>query len=186
MKSFASKLWSDYGILGLILLCVALYGIVMVFQYLSNKGAFGLESNTSMGSQYKGQPEGAGSEPVGAMSGGTLGQIDSYAAANGLQSTAPTEGCNSAGQLQDVNDLLPQDTNNEWAQNNPVGTGDFEGVNLLNAGHHIGINTIGQTLRNANLQLRPDIPNPQVPTGPWNQSTIEPQEFVRAPMDIGM
>lgn len=186
MTSFATKLWSDYGILGLLILGVALYGIVMVFQYLSKKGAFGLEPNTGMGSQYMAQSEQVINEPVGAMSGGTLGQIDSYAAANGLQSTLPTEGCSGAGQLQDVNDLLPQDTNNEWAQNNPVGTGDFEGINLLDAGHHIGINTIGQSLRNANLQLRPDIPNPQVPTGPWNQSTIEPQSFVRAPMDIGM
>jgi hypothetical protein len=181
MKSFISKMWSDYGILGVIFVCVALYGVMMTGQYLMKKGTFGIEPNAGMPDQYKAQ-----SGPVGASPSGTLGQNAIFAAADGLQSSGLNEGCANPGQMQNVDDLLPQDTNNEWAQNNPVGTGDFEGVGLLKAGHHIGINTIGQSLRNANLQLRADIPNPQLDVGPWNQSTIEPQEFMRAPLEFGM
>ena len=37
-----------------------------------------------------------------------------------------------------------------------------------------GVNTVGQSLKNANRQLRSDPPNPQVKVSPWLQSTIEP------------
>jgi len=72
-------------------------------------------------------------------------------------------------------DLLPKDAgNSKWAEINPAGTGDIRDQNFLTAGYHIGINTIGQTLRNANLQLRSEPPNPQVAVSPWGISTIEP------------
>ena len=51
-------------------------------------------------------------------------------------------------------------------------------------GHHIGINTVGQSLRNANRQLRSEPPNPQVKVSPWNQTTIE-ADTNRRPMEIG-
>jgi hypothetical protein len=57
-------------------------------------------------------------------------------------------------------------------------------INLLKAGYHIGIDTVGQTLRNANLQLRSEPPNPQANVGPWNQSTIEP-DTLRPSLEIG-
>ena len=52
--------------------------------------------------------------------------------------------------------------------------GDVRDQNYLTAGYHVGINTVGQSLRNANLQLRSEIPNPQNAVGPWMISTIEP------------
>lgn len=71
-------------------------------------------------------------------------------------------------------DLLPADAaNSQWAQANPAGQGDVSDQNYLTAGYLIGINTIGQTLRNANLQLRSDPPIDRVNVGPWNQTTIE-------------
>lgn len=71
-------------------------------------------------------------------------------------------------------DLLPKDAaNSKWAQVNPAGQGDVKDQNLLTAGFHMGINTVGQTLRNANYQLRSDPPNPRFNVGPWNQTTIE-------------
>jgi hypothetical protein len=54
----------------------------------------------------------------------------------------------------------------------------------LKAGYHIGIDTVGQTLRNANLQIRSEPPNPQMSVGPWNNTTIE-SDFMRAPFEIG-
>lgn len=72
-------------------------------------------------------------------------------------------------------DLLPQDAaNSKWAQINPAGSGMLGDQNFLTAGYHVGINTIGQSLRNANLQLRSEPPNPQVAVSPWGISTIEP------------
>jgi hypothetical protein len=72
-------------------------------------------------------------------------------------------------------DLLPKDAaNSKWAQINPAGSGILGDQNFLTAGYHVGINTIGQSLRNANLQLRSEPPNPQVAVSPWGISTIEP------------
>ena len=80
--------------------------------------------------------------------------------------------------------LLPRDTNNSFSKMNPMGAGDVANVSLLKAGYHIGINTVGQSLRNANLQLRSEPANPQLNVGPWNGSTIGP-DFNRRPMEIG-
>jgi hypothetical protein len=55
---------------------------------------------------------------------------------------------------------------------------------LLQAGYHIGLDTIGQTLRNANLQLRSDPIIQKQDIGPWNQSTIEP-DLARVPLEVG-
>ena len=81
-------------------------------------------------------------------------------------------------------DLLPQDSNSTWAQTVPSGQGSLGDQNFLNAGFHVGINTVGQSLRNANLQLRSEPANPQLKVSPWLQSTIEPDANRRA-MEIG-
>ena len=81
-------------------------------------------------------------------------------------------------------DLLPNDANSVWAQTNPNGQGSLTDKNFLNAGFHVGVNTVGQTLRNGNRQLRSDPPNPQVKVSPWMQTTIEP-DVNRKPMEIG-
>lgn len=82
-------------------------------------------------------------------------------------------------------DLLPIDANSKWAELNPQCAGDVQDQNYLTAGHHIGINTVGQSLRNANLQLRYEPPNPQIPVSPWQISTIEPDQRVNGLFDIG-
>lgn len=83
-----------------------------------------------------------------------------------------------------ADDLLPKDANSKWAQLNPSGAGNVQDQNYLTAGYHIGINTVGQSLRNANLQLRSEPPNPTVPVGPWSISTIE-YDNNRRPLEIG-
>jgi hypothetical protein len=82
-------------------------------------------------------------------------------------------------------DLLPQDQNSQWAALNPVGQGNIAAPDLLQAGYHIGLDTIGQTLRNANLQERSDPIIPKAAVGPWNQSTIEP-DLGRVPLEVGV
>ena len=81
-------------------------------------------------------------------------------------------------------ELLPQDNSSLWAQVNPSGEGSLKDRNFLQSGYHIGINTVGQTLRNANLQLRSEPPCPQVKVSPWLQATIEP-DLGRKPFEIG-
>ena len=66
--------------------------------------------------------------------------------------------------------LLPSNDNTDFAKLNP----SIEKQNFLEAGAHIGLDTIGQSLRNANYQLRADPPNPQNNVSPWMNSTIQP------------
>jgi hypothetical protein len=83
-----------------------------------------------------------------------------------------------------ADDLLPKDAaNSKWAQVNPAGQGELKNQNFITAGYHVGINTVGTTLRNANRQLRSDPPNPQVKVSPWNQTTILP-DLNRRPLEI--
>lgn len=90
-------------------------------------------------------------------------------------------GCYPREQINPT-ELLPADTNSQWAQVNPQGAGDVQGKNFLSAGSLVGVNTIGQSLRNPNYQLRAEPPNPQVQVGPWAQSTIEP-DLQRRPLE---
>ena len=82
-------------------------------------------------------------------------------------------GCYPRDQLT-PGELLPKDGNSTWAQQNPMGTGSLKGKNFLSAGALIGVNTVSSSLRNANLQLRSEPANPQVPVSVFNNSTIEP------------
>lgn len=71
-------------------------------------------------------------------------------------------------------DLLPKDAaNSKWAQANPAGQGDVKDQNFLTAGFHVGVNTVGQTMRNPNYQIRSEPSNPKMNLSPWNQSTID-------------
>ena len=84
-----------------------------------------------------------------------------------------------------ADDLLPKDaSNSKWAKVNPAGQGDVKDQNFLNAGYHVGINTVGNSLRNANMQLRSEPPNPHMKVSPWNQTTIE-TDLNRRPLEIG-
>lgn len=84
----------------------------------------------------------------------------------------------------DPAELLPHDDNSDWAKLHPAGKDGLQGVNLLKAGYHIGIDTVGQSMRNANLQVRSEPPNPQLNVSPWNNTTIDPT-FPRKPFEIG-
>ena len=89
----------------------------------------------------------------------------------GLNGNQLPKDCYPKDQLT-PSELLPGDPNTKWAQVNPSGQGDLKDQNFLNAGHHLGVNTVGQSLRNSNLQLRSEPPNPQVKVSPWMQTTI--------------
>jgi hypothetical protein len=130
-----------------------------------------LDSPQSVNNDLQGQfmPGGGGS---------SSGSGSGSAGGDGMQSCFPRDRLSA-------NDLLPKDAaDSKWARINPSGTGDIHDQNYLTAGYHVGINTVGQSLRNANLQLRSEIPNPQNAVGPWMISTIEP-DLRQATLEIG-
>jgi hypothetical protein len=92
-------------------------------------------------------------------------------------------GCYPRAQLTPVQ-LLPADQDSIYAQQNPMGVGSLKGKNFLSAGALIGVNTVGQSMRNANLQVRSEPPNPQVAVSIFNQSTISP-DISHRPLEIG-
>ena len=95
-----------------------------------------------------------------------------------------TSGLPQVSASLDASELLPTDANSDFASVFPNGKDSLENVNMLKAGHHIGINTVSSSLRNANLQLRSEPPNPTGAVGPFNQTTIEP-DTLRTPMELG-
>ena len=182
MKNPLQKLWNEYGFGAVILLLIVAYGVSMLADYITNKGSFGSESNQMMSDQYKKK---GNSSNGGVVPSEPLVQNEVFSPVNGVQTSMPglPSSC-SKPNIQNPAELLPKDSNNQWAQLNPSGKGELANVNLLKAGYHIGIDTVGQSLRNANLQIRSEPPNPQLSVGPWNQSTITP-DFMRPPLEIG-
>ena len=75
-------------------------------------------------------------------------------------------------------DLLPSDASSKWAQVNPAGQGDVKNVNFLTAGYSIGVNTVAGSMKNPNLQLRPD-PRIEKKNWPIMNSSYTPDPFRR-------
>ena len=81
----------------------------------------------------------------------------------------------------DSADFLPKETNAAWFDT------DFaepkyklNDDNLINTERYvIGINTVGQSLKNGSHDLRGTIPNPKFTISPWNNSTYEPDMNIR-------
>ena len=138
------------------------------------------------------QPGGAGGSATGTCGQGTnyrpssgLGRNETNASVSGVTTSSfgMPPSCSKQA-VVDPRQLLPKDGNNAFSQMNPAGAGDIQNVSLLKAGYHIGINTVGQSLRNANLQLRSEPANPQLNIGPWNQTTIGP-DLNRRALEVG-
>ena len=160
-----------------ILILIAIIGFLYLFNYFNLKGSFGseqMETNDQAAYQQNKVMSGAGPQPA------VEGANEQFADVNSSDIMQQQQG----GAQQNPADLLPNDANSQWAQLNPAGQGDLANINLLKAGYHIGIDTVGQTLRNANLQIRSEPPNPRVNTGPWLNSTIEP-DLMRPSLELG-
>lgn len=125
---------------------------------------------------------GDGSTGVEGLTGATL-QDDMNANDNQEAQRLRQASCFPKEQLL-PEELLPQDNSSTWAQVNPQGSGSLKDKNFLSSAYHSGVDTIGSTLRNANLQLRSDPPNPQVVVSPWMQTTIQP-DTNRRPLEVG-
>jgi len=175
------KLWNDYGAGGVLISIIVCYGLYTLYLKLNSKGSYGSE----MMSQGRKKAYNNNSSPSGPQPAQESGNevFSSVGGASQDSGMGLPSSCNK-GSPQNPDDLLPKDSNSQWAQLNPSGKGDLANINLLKAGYHIGIDTVGQTLRNGNLQIRSEPPNPQANVGPWNLSTIEP-DFMRPTLELG-
>ncbi len=159
-----------------------------------NKGAknAGMSANSpaTMATQYTAEsavsakPGVQGSMPaVPKPAGEGFADLSAYEGPAEFGSAEAPAGCYPRDQLT-PSELLPRDMNSIWAEQNPMGPGSLKGKNFLSAGALIGVNTVGQSLRNANLQVRSEPPNPQVAVSIFNQSTISP-DISHRPLEIG-
>lgn len=167
----------------IILLVIAGLFLLYLFNNYNKNKNMGSEnmSGRRNGLSSNGQPQ----SNAGVQPSQPLGQNEVFASASGVSTSSQglPPSC-SREPVADPSELLPKDTNSQWSELNPTGSGDLENVNLLRAGYHMGIDTIGNTLRNANLQVRSEPANPQVNVGPWNNTTISP-DTSRTPLEIG-
>jgi hypothetical protein len=179
MSVSLKKLWNDYGVVGVLIAIIVLYGLYMLYNNLLSKGSAGNEMMSQNRPRAYNNSSPSGPQPAQESGNEVYSSVggSSQPPGMGLPSS-----CNASS--QNPADLLPKDNNSQWAQLNPSGKGDLANINLLKAGYHIGIDTVGQTLRNANLQIRSEPPNPQISVGPWNASTISP-DTMRVPLELG-
>jgi hypothetical protein len=121
-----------------------------------------------------------------AMATGTSTDAAAAAAPAEEKKSADIPAVQALGPIANPNELLPVDQNSQWAALNPVNMaqGNILNGDMLQAGYHIGLDTIGQSMKNANLQLRSDPIIPKQDVGPWNQSTYEP-DYARVPLEVG-
>jgi hypothetical protein len=73
-------------------------------------------------------------------------------------------------------DFLPKEVNDEWFETDfSLAKYQLNDDNLINTEKYIiGINTVGESLKNASYDIRGTIPNPKFIVSPWNNSTYEP------------
>jgi hypothetical protein len=157
-----------------------------IMQYSKQKGSmsdgfsgYAYDSGNQANGNNQMMGNGAGARPAE-----PAGQNEVYAAVSGINTSSSGLTPSMKASVANPSDLLPRDTNSAWAEFNPAGKGDLKNVSLLKAGYHIGIDTVGSSLRNANLQERSEPPNPTSTVSPWMNTTIEP-DLMRAPLEIG-
>ena len=188
MNSFVRDIQRNFRQSHLIVILGAAVLLWALYQYSVDKNLFPEKFGPKHGqvlSPSSTASSGTGFQPSSGLQGNDYedvsGSIKSPSVSAGLsmsQSTAaPTD-------LLPNSSLLPRDPNSQWSQLNPSGTGDLMNQSLLSAGFLAGIDTIGNTMKNPNLQLRSEPPNPQLNIGPWNNSTFSP-DLMRTPLEIG-
>ena len=79
-------------------------------------------------------------------------------------------------------DFLPKEINNDWFDTDfSQAKMNLNDDKLINTERYvIGVNTVGQSLKNASYDIRGTIANPKFAVSPWNNSTIEPDNNLKS------
>ena len=91
--------------------------------------------------------------------------------------TAPTLDLNKGNVSKyDAKDYLPKEINDQWFDTDfSQAKFNINDDKLINTEKYvIGVNTVGQSLKNASYDMRGTIANPKYTVSPWNNSTYEP------------
>ena len=74
-----------------------------------------------------------------------------------------------------VKDYLPKDIQENWFDTDFSQARHLNDDNLINPDRFvIGVNTVGQSLKNPSWDIRGTVPCPKYTISPWNNSTFEP------------
>ena len=89
---------------------------------------------------------------------------------------------NNKVQDYDSNNFLPKEIHTEWFSTDfSQAASTINDDNLINTERYvIGINTVGQSLKNASHDIRGTIANPKFSVSPWNNSTYEPDYNIKS------
>jgi hypothetical protein len=81
----------------------------------------------------------------------------------------------------DSKDYLPREVNDEWFDTDfskaKIDSKDDKMIPTTR--YVIGVNTVGQSLKNASYDIRGTVPNPKYSVSPWNNSTYEPDYNIK-------
>jgi len=165
---------------GVMIALLVIVFIAVLFRYNGTKSSVKDKMTNYQGSPYPSGQETVLSGPLDASM--NIASASTLQGGNFLQ-VGGNQPVSCTGPKMDPSDLLPKDQNSEWASVNPA-SNDLKNMNLLTAGQLIGINTVGNSLRNANYQERSEPIIPKSNIGPWNNSTIDADTF-RRPLEIG-
>lgn len=184
MKSVLKKLLKGKNKFFNIFLLLALVAVVgILYKYNFQKSVLSDSmSNNVFANAGKVESAAAPSEqavPAAAAGAGAVQPVSTtdhkpeFLGVSGVSSGNKPTNVGNTKPVMDPKELLPTDTNNEWSSIVP--NMDLKNIGMLKAGQNLGIDTIGSSLRNPNLQLRsePTIPK-NTNIGPWNNSTMEP------------
>jgi len=162
-----------------------------IYQYSTDKSFFpekfggaGYPQPQSQMPPSSAATSGSGYQPSSGMQGNDYEDVTGIQGPSVSAPSCTKQAVSNPGDLLPNMNMLPKDPNSQWAQLNPSGSGDLMNQNLLSAGFLSGIDTIGNTMKNPNLQIRSEPPNPQLNVGPWNNSTFSP-DLMRTPLEIG-
>lgn len=177
-----NKVFNILMILGL----VALVTFLMKYNNDKNMNGVGMRNLSPMsvengnGAMEKKVAEDENGEKNVGVVGASAPETNDYLNVSGMDASKPkVASCNNEP-VMNPKELLPSDS--EWS--NVAPTKGLENVSFLSAGHNFGTNTVGSSLRNANLQVRSEPVIQKVNTGPWNESTIE-ADTTRKALEIG-
>jgi hypothetical protein len=84
-------------------------------------------------------------------------------------------------QNYNAKDFLPKEINDQWFDTDfSQAKTNIQDDKLINTERYvIGINTVGQSLKNASYDIRGTIANPKFSVSPWNNSTYEPDYNIK-------
>jgi hypothetical protein len=172
-------------------LLFVIIAIVVIFLYITKKNSYSYEGNESVSNAnlYSTQNNQTSVPMSSSTSRYSQPRPSEQIGMNEVFSSVPGSSKNNGDVIvtnvssNDLKpgELLPKNTNSWGDTVQSVQTQ----ANFLTAPTHLaGIDTVGSSLRNANLQLRSEPPNPIANVSIWNQSTITP-DYLRTPFEIG-